>query len=906
MSVGKLSQSDNENRTPAPTDGELPPPSPGLSQFVQSDLYGTPGQIAATAVEGALRGATLGASDIAETQLGISTPEARRARMEENPGTAIGSNVLGGAGLVAATGGLAAPAEGAALASGVGPVAARALGYGAEGAVFGAGNAVTDEALGDPDLNAQKVLAHIGFGAALGAGLGVLSKGIEAIPAMRRSAQAADSVPPDGGAPPPVVDAPMNGVQPTSFEEMSKRVDDATKYGGQTIEMPEKSVLEDAASRIEMANPIHPLQIESLESQDKKNLYNAARELPGKEGQAIRDYEAVQKNELVSKADNTIKDVSPVKKITSDATQGGNEAIDAFTDQYQTEKDALKPFFQELKANNAGENIDNLSGVVEKFSNAVPGVARMFDNEGGNFDVLPYKSAWGIDRATYNAVKEAVESLKEVPGTLEELQNIRRGLDQHVDVMAQGPAPSQIRALKAAMMDHMQAVLDNSGASTELRDVFRRYAINEQQRGVIEKVFGASVGSPEFGAISKVKPEIIGDRIFGNTANVKAAKAILPPDKFNQILGNWLAESRAAATDKGVFSSNKFGSFLRKNQDSLNEAFRDMPGALQRLRDITTISRILPDAPSINPSGTAKTLMGAFKDAHGIYDVVKNVANFAKDKFQEGQIRLEISAALAGKADQQAKLHTIDGILNRIGNRIETGAKAVLNSPASKSGALSGAALMSNDAYDKNVSNIKKMISDPTAMMDHLSKSTDAMYAAAPNITQSLHNSMIAGVQFLNSKIPAPSDQMPLSDDWKPSKSQRYTFDSYYRTVEDPLSALEDVKNQILTNESLEALSAVHPALLQEMRSKIVEQLDPEKAKKLPYPAKLSLSKFLGQPLDQNMLPQSIMASQSAINAPQMGNQSAPQSGRKSTLGGLKQLQASSRVATRTQDVQDS
>jgi len=101
---------------------------------------------------------------------------------------------------------------------------------------------------------------------------------------------------------------------------------------------------------------------------------------------------------------------------------------------------------------------------------------------------------------------------------------------------------------------------------------------------------------------------MIGDKIFGNTATVEAAKNILPPEQFQRILSNWLAEAKATATDKGAFSANKFGSFLRRNQDALQIAFNDRPEQLQRLKDLTTVMRILPDAPSINPSGTAKTL----------------------------------------------------------------------------------------------------------------------------------------------------------------------------------------------------------------------------------------------------------------------------------------------------------
>lgn len=867
-----------------------------------SEKYGSATQQALAGLEGTLRGATLGASDVAETKLGFSTPEAMRARQTENPWTAGIGNVAGGAGLLALTGGAAAPIE-AGLGSGL---AARALGYGAEGAIFGAGNAVSDAALGDPDMNAQKILAHIGLGAAFGAGLGALSKGIEALPAMRRASKAAEEISPGvppspPGAPPPVVDIPIKGVQPTSFEDMAKKVEQATKYGGQTTELPAKGVLEDAASRVDMMNPVHPLQLESLGNQEARNLYNVARELPGKEGEAIRGYEAIQKNELVSKTENAIDSISPEIKPTSDAVEGGNRAIKAFTDQYQAEKESLKPAFEALKNTESGLNVDHLPGVIQKFTDAVPGVARMFDTESGTIDkVLPYKSAWGIDKATYNAVKEAVESLKENPESFEDLANIRRGLDQHVDVLAQGQAPAQIRALKASMMDYIQSTLDAQSHNFEVRNIFKDWAINEQERGVIEKAFGASVGSPEFGAISKIKPEVIGDRIFSNTANVKAAKSILPGKDFNQILANWLSEAKAAATDNGALSSNKFNTFLRKNQDALNEAFIDNPQGLQKLRDLITMMRILPDAASINPSGTAKTLVSHLKGHDTILGVFKGIGGFAKEKFQEGQVRSEVAAALAGKSDQSAKLNSIDGIASKISKKITSAAKSVFESPSARGGAISGVASMSDKQFIDHTKRVKELSRDPHAMLNHLSDNTEALYAAAPNVTQGIHNSMIAGVQFLNSKMPIPTDEMALSPEWQPSKSQMFKYQIYYRAVNDPLSVLEDVKNDAVTSESIEALQAVSPKLLQEMRQEVLGHMTPDEAKKLPYASKLSIAKFLGQPLDQNMLPASIMASQVSLNGPNLSSEQAPGMG-KTTQGGLKQLKVASRGQTRTQ-----
>ena len=140
------------------------PPPEGLEQ----EVYGDPVEQIKAFGEAAMRGATLGTSDLAETRLLGVDPNAIKARRNANPITSFVGSGLGGAGLVGLTGGLGGLAAGT-----VGEgLAAAALGGAGEGAIFGAGNLVSDYALGDPNLNAQKIMADVGIGALLGGVVG--------------------------------------------------------------------------------------------------------------------------------------------------------------------------------------------------------------------------------------------------------------------------------------------------------------------------------------------------------------------------------------------------------------------------------------------------------------------------------------------------------------------------------------------------------------------------------------------------------------------------------------------------------------------------------------------------------------------------------------------------------------
>lgn len=162
--------------------------------------YGGIGGMAKATGEGALRGLSFGLSDVAATQLGgEETRKAMAARKELFPvastvgevGGTIAPLVLsGGSGAVAkgagvvgalprgaaALGGLAergaAHVVGEGATSLLGRVAQKAIPMAAAGAVegslYGGGQAISEAALGDEDLTAEKVLAAMGHGAIVG------------------------------------------------------------------------------------------------------------------------------------------------------------------------------------------------------------------------------------------------------------------------------------------------------------------------------------------------------------------------------------------------------------------------------------------------------------------------------------------------------------------------------------------------------------------------------------------------------------------------------------------------------------------------------------------------------------------------------------------------------------------
>jgi hypothetical protein len=152
-------------------------------------------------------------------------------------------------------------------------------------------------------------------------------------------------------------------------------------------------------------------------------------------------------------------------------------------------------------------------------------------------------------------------------------------------------------------------------------------------------------------------------------------------------------------------------------------------------------------------------------------------------------------------------------------------------------------------------------------------------------------------VQFLNSKIPQPlNHQYADNDDWEPSDTQKSKFLEYYKTVDDPVGAMRQIKNGGLTNEAMESLNNVYPSLLDDMRTKLMEHMDIDKVRKMTMGQQIALSKFMGQPLTTSLSPQALASNQSSFLPPQPPPTPAPQ-GRG---GQAKHLTIAKRSATRT------
>lgn len=828
----------------------------GLDDFiapeVSAEKYGTPLEMGKTALEGGARGLTFGLSDLAEEAL-LHNAKERAGRLNENPITATGSQVLGAALPIIATGGgatpeelaaaaaakgVAAPIEGAVagasrltlpyLASRAGQavehaagegVLGRVLGLGTEGAAFGAGNAVSDAALGDPHLTAQKVISDIGMGAAFGAGLGVLSKGVEAaLPSATKKLTSslrnmkellfgteesptlltrAMSVPGSfaSGENPTDWNAAfmhgLNGVdRPRTIRDFSKNMEAIYKTGKEAA-----ADLYETAAPTNIGRALEAMPIEQAKATGSSVLNEMATliERPGDNGDMISGLSSPQNAKLVGER---------LQKLSGDL----NRASTSFE-----VHDALNSFAKELDR-----------GKLIKFD-TLPTAGQMADQE--------------VLRSVRNAIRGNLKN-----------ESLWGEAAQHY-----AQTGEEYGAYRAAEKNFQQAFMRKEPAT-------KSYFVDPSK---VAAFFNRT------GDVSQdVKSAYLNDFLNRATSLSKASE---------NYYGFKAAENSISA---------RVSTLAKQNQEfkEIAEAIKSRAqtgGSSQRLGELGI-------GYAAHAVGVPNPVIGAAIGTIEAYKAVKNP--------------YELGSSLGNTF---SKLQVLGDLAESVNKRISSLSRSVFGAPEGRSLPAASIVLSTDKGYAKRAERVEQLASNPDILMKHLDQTTGELHEAAPNVSEGIHSSMISAVQFLNSKIPRPPNEMVFSPEWEPSRAQKEQFQHYYDTIDNPLSVFKEVKNGTLSNQAMEALKTVYPKLLTQMQQSITENLNGPKLKNLNYGTKISLSKFLGQPLCEGMMPKVLASNQAALAAGTPPPPPAKGQGGKVTLGGLKELDVAARTEGERQEDRD-
>lgn len=134
-----------------------------------------------------------------------------------------------------------------------------------------------------------------------------------------------------------------------------------------------------------------------------------------------------------------------------------------------------------------------------------------------------------------------------------------------------------------------------------------------------------------------------------------------------------------------------------------------------------------------------------------------------------------------------------------------------------------------------------------------------------PNHATALGMTIGQASNYLNSLRPKENKQGPLDPERVPNSIEKKDYDRALSIAEQPLMILKHMKDGSLNSKDIATLSAVHPGLYNNMKSKLVQSMIEHTAKgeTIPYNSRLTMSLFLGQPLESSIMPHNVLMNQS-------------------------------------------
>jgi hypothetical protein len=875
-----------------------------------SERYGgTTGMLKAFGL-GAARSGSFGISDEFLVHSGAMKPEDIKGYREENPYSSGAGEVAGVLGAALAPeagvlGALSAPVKGVARAGGavaeavapaatstVGKILSQAAATGAgsavEGAAYGLGQVVSEHALGDPDLNGEKVLATVGTSALVGGALGSLFGGAKgAIQAK---------------FPKFLSEKTIEGVKAGNFESMVEASDlpEAEKKGfieGLTKLKADAGEIKEAAAALDA--PVLPGMVSDSQSVQKAQsaLLEGAPSFSGLKAQQLAadgfdKAAAATEGALGAELDVTKAGLGDtLKTIVETRVKELNAPINELYDEISAMGQRIP--IREKSGPAIARKILKLDELRISPSASESLLAKRVADEIPNLqtveDVRRYRSMLRRETAAKPELKHMGAILSEKLEALEEKSVIRFAKEEMKTPLARDKMLSFLEKHKIAKSQYAEF----RGTLQELGDVIGK-----------KKIYGAQDFLTH---LEDMTPERLADRLSGkNNSQFLNWFSKEMPEAMASIAQYQKGLIRNAAMKDGEFNIRRALTEIDKLPKEYQQKIFT-PEELQKLAHVKKYVQAFPK--NFNPSNTANASAFRHFFEGAIAASASNVRDWAIEQF--------INAATSSGEKTQAfidGLSTVEKSALKTSNAIKSGVNEIFSTKDAGSPVKGYLAITSQgrrDDHDGLHRDLSDMSQNPQKLIDHLSAQTEAITAVAPRTSESVQGAVSRATQFLQSKLPGNNvPKKPLSGTYKPSDAEIAKWHKYFSAVEKPTSVLRQVAYGNVVPETMEALQFVYPKLLKEMQGHVADKMTEAVAKKtpIPYRTKLSLSLFLGSDLVNSLEPVNMLSAQNTLATATMEKQQAQMASvnKKSLdkMGGSNRLltaqQASSRRSTET------
>lgn len=722
---------------------------------------------------------------------------------------------------------------------------ALAAGSAVEGAAYGLGQNVTEHALGNPDLNAESVIASIGESALTGAALGSIFGGVK-------------------------------GAVQAKFPKFLSEVDRASVEAGDFNAIVKASEISDAAKEgyIKGITKLRP---------DYKEIISAGESF-GAKTMPIQISDSPQ----VKSASSLIMNGAPTYAgvaATKQSMEGFERAALAI--------DSTLGIGDEITKASLGDTLKTIvSDTVEK--QAAP-VSALYDTLKQEFQTLT------LNERSLNQVANNIRRIEDVPlsrqakaiaeyaaervenlKTVDDIKRLRTLIREELPGTASRVEKrvSSVISDKLADLEESQIVqfAEREMKTTKAKDRILQLLDQRKEANAQYTVFRNKLDqfANALGRKRVHGPQDFLDFLDDPSTTVEKIAEKLTNKKNSAFLEFFSKEVPEGMNAISQYEKNLIRQSALKDGkvnvraaikqiDKIPKEYRQKIFTNQELETISNVKKWIEAFPSnYNPPNTdnARMVRSFFEGPTGF--LVGNARDFAMKGF--------VDAATSG-GDKTRSF--VDGLA-----KIERGAQKTAKSINSgvgyifnqEKGTPAKGFFLSyegrKNSHDENKPIISELNSNPEKLIEKLNENTEALASFAPKTAAGVQLTMSRAVQFLGSKLPGNGIQNKvLSKPYQPSEAEISKWHKYFSAVSKPTDILKSVAFGNLVPEQVEAVSVVYPKLMQQMKEAVIDKMTDHisKQKPIPYKTKLSLSLFMGTDLVNSLDSVSMLANQNML-----------------------------------------
>lgn len=887
-----------ETSAPAVPEGAIP-----ADQFESSeDKYGSLGQKALTAVEGAGQGLLGPIAPIIEKHIFHTRDADILGRQNENPishGIGQGAGLVGGAMTGMGEGALMGKAGEAAVgmtglndaaqvakAAGAVPslgnrVGSEAVKQAAEMAVLQGSDETSKLVLNDPDTSAQSAIGNIGLSAALGGAGGAFM----------------------AGAVNPLWNATVGPKVDHFLTGLSEHLN-----GTKGLAMAPEAITN---AEKELGMQLSPEMRAGLSGDPKAAmLFNELREAQHPKILAGIDTLRKDSSEAVIKA----LGIAPEDIANYSENSAGHDLIDTFKKEYGELYQPVQAKYDALKTDNAHVNVadedklNQYARLVEKgqqFGAQGSPFQKMFDDYGSR--LLEQKNVGQVDKLVSeigNEMRKAYragdsntyQALKEIKSSMQDFT------DSQIDRIAANAEKSGIanarvagndlinkRAEASAQYARVAKISDEMASHLGLGEfkgaqrLMQQLAEKKSPEQVLKNL------SPKGNAdiipfMQKYFPQTL-DKVRENELKQLVRPAILGAKNDEPINLKTLSN----ALDKHMAGQKEYTGFVLP-QSTINkvQAAKQLQDALPAFKSSGTagwqskLNQYMPQSAAAAVSLlTGHNPIAGYVTGH----VAQLLAKDAPEAIKLGMLRFLSS-------DQPIKS---EGFKTMIDYMAQTYKGQTTLARATNNMFKAGAQVLTTNQMpsDKDREKLDKQVTKLQESPDLMLKTQDQHLGHyMPQHQTATSQTVTAAAQYLQGLKPQPKRLGPLDTPIEPTHAETARYNRALDIANQPLVVLQHAKNGTIMPTDIKDLNSMYPALYKQMVQKVSNQMTAAHGNEesIPYRTRIGLSLFLGQAVDTSMTPSSIQSAQMANMPPQakpgMQQEQAPKSkGKPSALG---------------------